>query len=103
MGEMLPNMVDRIIHFDKSVSPFGKKERSLREVMFTLAPFACLLRVTRRDRTMFSVAYPFEENADGEGFLDQVAERKLLISEEMAAFTHGNAEALFGPQVASEK
>jgi uncharacterized protein len=57
---------------------------------FTLPPFLCTLQVVGADRMLFSVDYPFSPNAQGRAFLDALP----LSQEEMAKFTHGNAERL---------
>lgn len=106
-GEMLPYMIDRIFHFGKTTSPLGENHRSLREVwdnniwittagMFSLAPLACLLRVTKIERVMFSIDYPFEENADGTEFLHELERSGLVDAEDFRKLTHKNAESLLG-------
>ncbi len=59
---------------------------------FTLPPFQCALSVFGIDRLLFSVDYPFAQNADGRRFLDAVP----LSPADREKLAHGNAEALLG-------
>ena len=38
--------------------------------MFYLAPFACLVRVVKMERILYSVYYPFERNELGKGCIE---------------------------------
>lgn len=57
---------------------------------FSTPPLLCMQQVIGMDRIMFSVDYPFAPNTIGRKFLDNVA----LSPEDMAKFTHRNAENL---------
>lgn len=59
---------------------------------FTVAPFQCALSVFGIDRLLFSVDYPFSDNAAGRRFLDAVP----LSPPDREKLAHGNAEALLG-------
>ncbi|KAF5389143.1 hypothetical protein D9757_004981 [Collybiopsis confluens] len=107
MGELLPFQLDCIIPMSQG---WGQQERGLRQVwkeniwvttsaMFSLAPFACLLKVTPVDHIMYSVDYPFASNETGKKFLEEVRESGLLDAEEFEGFTYRNAERLLKVQV----
>jgi len=59
---------------------------------FTMPPLVCAIDVLGIDRMMFSIDYPYSENTKGRAYLDAVA--KALGEEDLAKFTHGNAERL---------
>ena len=59
---------------------------------FTQPPLRCALEVIGIDRMMFSVDYPFSPNTQGRAFLDGLS--GLLSAEEIAKFSHGNAESV---------
>jgi len=113
MGEMLPFQLDRIYGMTengKSGGIFTGIKRGLREVwreniwvttsgMFTLAPFACLLRMSDIGKVMFSVDYPFADNRDGLKFMELVKESGLVGEEELEMIAYGNAEKLLGVKV----
>lgn len=67
--------------------------------MFTLAPLACLLKVTPVEHVMFSVDYPFSQNETGRKFLEEVRESGLVSEEEFEGFTYKNAERLLKVKV----
>lgn len=105
MGEMLPFMLDRIIRFSKKQWPARK--RDLQTVwdqnmyittagMFSVAPMACLLRVCRIERILYSVDYPFSNNEEGKDFMDELAGSGLCSKDEMDKIACGNAENLLG-------
>jgi predicted TIM-barrel fold metal-dependent hydrolase len=58
---------------------------------FTVPPFQCAMDVVGIDRLMFSVDYPFSPNTNGRDFLNALP----LGEDDMAKFTHTNAEAVF--------
>ncbi len=102
MGELIPYMLDRIIHGSRN---WGKFERDLRTVwkeniwvttsgMFTLPPFECLLKQSPIDHVMYSVDYPFSTTETGLKFVEEIQKSGLLSEEQLAAFCHGNAEKL---------
>lgn len=55
-----------------------------------------LLKVTRPERVMYSVDYPFVGNEVGWEFVQELAGSGLLGREEMEGFAFGNAERLLG-------
>ncbi|MGH9089312.1 MAG: amidohydrolase family protein [Acidimicrobiales bacterium] len=57
---------------------------------FTLPPFQCAMSVFGIDRLLFSVDYPFSDNAAGRRFLDAVP----LSPTDREKLAHGNAEDL---------
>ena len=59
---------------------------------FTLPPLDCAIDVIGIDRLLFSVDYPFSPATRGRSYLGVLAES--LDQEDMAKFTHGNAEHL---------
>jgi predicted TIM-barrel fold metal-dependent hydrolase len=99
MGEMLPMMLARaddvfkldIAHLRRSIS-----QTILDQVwittsgIFTEPPFLAALLTFGIDRIMFSVDYPYAENAQGRAFLDRIN----LAPADMVKLTHANAEAL---------
>ena len=102
MGEMLPYMLDRIIHTTRL---WGQFERDLRTVwreniwvttsgLFTLPPFECLLKMSPMDKIMFSVDYPFSTTETGFQFVEEIERSGLLSGEQLEAFCHRNAETL---------
>lgn len=58
---------------------------------FTPPPLRCALQVVGIDRLLFSVDYPFSPNTRGRAFLQGLAD---LTAEDLAKFTHRNAESL---------
>lgn len=62
--------------------------------MFSLAPFACLLRTTKVDKIMYSVDYPFVSNESGLRFVEDLEKSGLVNEEELEMICHGNAEKL---------
>lgn len=57
---------------------------------FSQPPFLCALQVVGADRLLFSIDYPFSPNAPGRAFLNALP----VSPDDMAKFTHGNAERL---------
>ncbi|KAF7560948.1 hypothetical protein G7046_g3198 [Stylonectria norvegica] len=103
MGEMLPFMVDRIEA--RLTNNWGSHKRGWRTVwnenlwittsgMFSMGPFACLIKTVKPERILYSVDYPLEDNMDGKRFLEEVAKSGWLTDEEMEAFAYRNAEKL---------
>ncbi len=77
-GEMVPFMLDRTFPLSKVWA--AERKRDLRTVwrenvyvttsaMFSLAPLACLLRVSDMDKILYSVDYPFVPNENGLAFI----------------------------------
>ncbi len=61
-----------------------------------MGPFACLIRAVKRDRILYSVDYPLEDNMDGNRFLQEVEKSGWLTQEELEMFAYKNAEKLLG-------
>ncbi|KAE8149571.1 hypothetical protein BDV25DRAFT_172763 [Aspergillus avenaceus] len=106
MGELLPFQLDRIF----GIAERWGRRRNLRDVwrenvwvttsgMFSVAPLACLLRVSDSSRVLYSVDYPFSGNERGLAFLEEVRESGLMGEEELRGFMYGNAERLLGVRV----
>lgn len=62
--------------------------------MFSLAPLACLLRVSDINKIMYSVDYPFVPNENGLAFVKELQESDLVNAEELEMICHTNAEKL---------
>src|SRR5712691_3061635 len=99
-GEMVPFMLDRI---DVMLSParlgpdgiaLKPSEYFLRNIwvttsgLFSLPPVLCTVQVLGVDRVLFSVDYPFGDNAAGRALLDTLP----LAPAEVARIAGGNAE-----------
>lgn len=117
MGEMLPYQLDRIYPMTEgsgSGGIFGGIKRGLRQVwkeniwvttsgMFSLAPFACLLRMSDISKIMFSVDYPFADNRKGLEFMEELIKSKMVGEKELEMIAYKNAEELLGVKVTEEK
>ena len=99
MGEMLPMMLARadevfgldIEHLKRPISQTILDQVWLTTSgIFTEPPFLAALLTFGIDRIMFSVDYPYAQNASGRAFLDRLS----LAPADMAKLTHGNADAL---------
>lgn len=102
MGELLPMMIDRV----KSLRTYQKSGReSFSEVwdrniwvassgMFSARTLEMLLKVTKKDRVMYSVDYPFGNSVEGRKHLEDLAEKSFLSKEELDDFAFGNARRL---------
>lgn len=100
MGEGLPAMLDRCDQvFGRA--PAGVLKRSPSQAIrdqvhvttsgfFSLPPFEALLHTFGADRIMFSVDYPFSENATGRAFLDRLP----VSPADREKIAHGNADRL---------
>ena len=94
-GEMVPFMLDRI---DAMLRPPGlalkPSEYFLRNIwvttsgLFSLPPVLCTVQVLGVDRVLFSVDYPFGDNAAGRALLDTLP----LAPADKARIAGGNAE-----------
>jgi uncharacterized protein len=108
MGEMLPMMMERLDqvytadcdHLQRPIS-----QTILDQVWITTSgifnepPFIAALLTFGIDRIMFSIDYPYSENALGTLFLNRVA----LAPADMAKLVHGNADALLKLKVGAKK
>jgi predicted TIM-barrel fold metal-dependent hydrolase len=106
MGEMLPMMLARadevfqhdVGHLKRPVSRAVLDQVFLTTSgIFTEPPFLAALLTFGIDRIMFSVDYPYAENAKGLAFLDRLA----LAPADMAKLAHGNADRLLRLKSAS--
>ena len=90
-----------------STKQWPERKRDLRTVrreslyvttagMFTLAPLACLLKVSGIDHIMYSVDYPFEKNEDGLAFMEELEQSGMCSKEDLDKIAFGNAEKLLG-------
>lgn len=104
MGEMLPFAFDRILPISKA---WGEKQRDLQTVWdeniwittsayFTLAPLACLLQISKIDKIMYSVDYPFCMNEQGLPFIEAMQKSSLVDDEQLEMICYKNAEKLLG-------
>ncbi|KAI9653881.1 MAG: hypothetical protein M1821_006912 [Bathelium mastoideum] len=108
MGEMLPFQLDRIVKQTQGGwGEAGKHQRGLRDVwnqniwvttsgMFSLAPLACLLRVSPLEKILYSVDYPFSSNETGKTFIEEVARSGLVTDEQLEMICYKNTEHLLG-------
>ena len=102
MGELLPIWIDRI-----SDATFSRKAglRSFDEIwnsniwvtssgMFSVRTLEIVLKTTRIERFLYSVDPPFNKNAVGLDFLQEIAKSGVLSAEELDMFAFGNAKKL---------
>ena len=107
MGEMLPFQLDRICRLSETQWPaFGyMPKRKLMEVwneniwittsgLFTLAPMACLVRMCRPDRILYSVDWPFADNELGLQFMKELEQDGMMSGEVLEMIAYKNAEKL---------
>jgi uncharacterized protein len=99
MGEGLPFMLARCEHEFSTDLPHLRRPLSKTITdqvyitsagFFTNPPLVTALETFGIDRLMFSVDYPFDSNAHGRDFLDNVP----LSGSDLAKFAHGNADRL---------
>lgn len=106
-GEMLPFMLERTGAFLAQMVPM---KRNLLEVwdsniwvttsgMFTIAPFLCLAKTTRKSRILYSVGYPLSTNEEGAQFIDLLSKSGLVTDEELEMIAYRNAETLLKVKV----
>jgi uncharacterized protein len=98
-GEMVPFMLDRIdamLPLDgMALKPSGYFRRNVwvtTSGLFSLPPVLCTIAVLGVDRVLFSVDYPFGDNAAGRALLDTLP----LAPADKAKIAGGNAERLLG-------
>jgi predicted TIM-barrel fold metal-dependent hydrolase len=98
-GEMVPFMLDRI---DAMLRPdsialkpseyFSRNIWVTTSGLFSLPPVLCTVQVLGVDRVLFSVDYPFGDNAAGRALLDTLP----LAPADKAKIACGNAERVLG-------
>ena len=103
-GEMVPFMLDRIdamldpARLGPAAMALKPSEYFLRNIwvttsgLFSLPPVLCAVQVLGVDRVLFSVDYPFGDNAAGRALLDTLP----LAPADKAKIAGGNAERLLG-------
>lgn len=64
--------------------------------MFDTAPLELLLKVSPRERVLFSVDYPFSACEMGKEFLGRIEGEGVLKGAELDGFVRGNAGKLLG-------
>ncbi|KAJ4468604.1 2-amino-3-carboxymuconate-6-semialdehyde decarboxylase [Lentinula edodes] len=101
MGELLPFQLDRIV----PISERWGNQRGLRQVwreniwvttsgMFSLAPLACLLKMSPVKHVLFSIDYPFSKNETGKQFLEEIRKSGLVSEDDFEGIAYKNAEQL---------
>ena len=104
MGDHLPFNIARADHVLGGIASQGKKppfKRSLVEYFkdnfyattsgyFSIEPFHCAFEVLGADHILFSVDYPYADNADGYKFISTLP----VSPEDLEKISHGNAERL---------
>jgi predicted TIM-barrel fold metal-dependent hydrolase len=101
-GEMLPFQLQRIALLSKR---WGNRERVFEDVyreniwittsgVWSLDPMACILRNTPIEHILFSVDYPFAENAWGLKFMEELRSSGLVTKEQLDCIGYKNAEKL---------
>nr|OQO30532.1 hypothetical protein B0A51_02381 [Rachicladosporium sp. CCFEE 5018] len=103
-GEGLPFYMERINVLSRRWGTFERSfEKVYRENLYittsgvwALAPMACILRNTPMERVMFSVDYPFANNADGLRWWEDFEGSEMVTKEQAEMIAYGNAERVFG-------
>lgn len=110
MGEMLTFQLDRVIDVGETKRGWPSRQRDLRSVwnsniwittsgMFSLAPFACLLRQMPVDRILYSVDWPYSNNTQGLEFMEKVRRSGLVTEEQFQGIAYKNAQSVLQVQV----
>ncbi|KAL0931435.1 2,3-dihydroxybenzoic acid decarboxylase [Colletotrichum truncatum] len=114
MGEMIPFMLDRIVRSSGKWPPSEDRKRGLRDVwdsnvwvttsgMFSLAPMACLLQEAKMDRIIFSVDYPFSNNAQGREFMEKLKNSGFVNEEQWEGIAWKNVKSLLNLKLEHQK
>ncbi|KAI1136630.1 amidohydrolase 2 [Hypoxylon sp. FL0543] len=112
MGEMLPMMIDRVQNlriFSPKLgqSSFGDVwDRNIwvtSSGIFSVRTLEMLLKITKKDRVMYSIDTPFNKSVEGWNYLQELAQKSSLSQEELDDFAFGNARNLFKLDVALKK
>ena len=110
MGEMLTFQLDRVIDIGETKKGWPARQRDLRTVwntniwittsgMFSLTPFACLVRQIPVDHILYSVDWPYSNNTDGLAFMKQLRSSGLVTEAQFEGIAYKNAEAVLNVQV----
>ena len=67
--------------------------------MFSLTPFACLIRQMPVERILYSVDWPFSNNTQGLAFMRQLRQSGLVTEEQFEGVAYKNAQLLLQVQV----
>ncbi|KAI1780291.1 amidohydrolase 2 [Hypoxylon cercidicola] len=103
MGEMLPMMIDRVEQF---LHLFQKSDSNFSEVwdrniwvtssgIFSVRVLEMLLKVTKKDRVLYSIDTPFNRSLEGRTYIQELADKSSLSKEDLDDFAFGNAKRLF--------
>ncbi|KAI1381227.1 amidohydrolase 2 [Hypoxylon crocopeplum] len=111
MGEMIPNMVDRVQalrFYQKSglgsfTDVWDKNIWVTSSGIFTARTLEMVLKVTKKDRVMYSIDTPFNTSMEGREYLKELAENSSLSKEDLDMFAFGNAKKLFKLDLALQK
>ncbi|KAI2617306.1 amidohydrolase 2 [Hypomontagnella submonticulosa] len=103
LGEMLPLMLDRVqqlpfLHKDGSGTFDDIWNRNIwvtSSGMFSVRMLEMVLKVTKKDRVLYSIDTPFAKSIEGWTFMQELAEKGSLSKEELDMFAYGNAQKLF--------
>lgn len=98
-GEDLPMFIDRIdstgLRNDTTFEAvWNTNIWTTTSAFFTVRQFEQLRLVTKVERIMYSVDYPFSSMTDGWAFVEKLAESGVLSEKEMDAFAWKNVERL---------
>lgn len=102
LGEMLPMMLDRIdgsrFFAQGEVGRFSHVWDNniwiTSSGMFSVRTLEMLLKVTKKDRVMYSVDTPFNKSERGWKFIEEVAEAGVFSDDELDGFAYANAARL---------
>jgi predicted TIM-barrel fold metal-dependent hydrolase len=98
-GEDLPMFIDRIdstgLRNDTTFDQvWNTNIWTTTSAFFTVRAFQQLRQVSPVERIMYSVDYPFSSMTDGWGFVETLAEARVMSDSEMDMFAYKNAEKL---------
>ena len=102
MGELLPIMLHRIARLGFFKGLAASRRKGIMDVwneniwvttsgVFSVETLMMLLQVTKVERVMYSVDYPFEDNVTGKEFLKKLRESGKLSAQEVDLIEFGNA------------
>ncbi|KAI1492876.1 amidohydrolase 2 [Biscogniauxia mediterranea] len=102
MGELIPMMIDRMDTLSlvarSSLGKFSEVwDRNIwitSSGIFSVRALEMLLKVTQKDRVLYSVDTPFSKSAAGWKFLQELAETGSLSQEDLGMFAYENAQKL---------